>query len=284
MISPTQRRSGIPVSTASTRRLSGDHQSALGGRRSLSRSKDTLLNHPADLKRTTINGATSKIQSQSSQQTSSQHSQLNTDVDLRTFTLLEENITLKESVEQLGRLRAEQQQLHATLLAQLSAVRSQCEQLHRSEATWRAQVKQDRIQEQQQHKLNTSTKPSAGTADEAAITTDAEATVRAQLASTELQLYEANEKCADLTEENGRLQEECDSVTALARLTCDEAVRALSGQRYFTYAKRKCRAASRRRFTLLSYINNNYFYFSTHTLYNRHRCCRTHRAPRTLLV
>lgn len=227
MISPTTRRSAIPVSTAAARRPAGVHNSALNGRRSLSRSKDTLLDHCADRKPSSYTNVETVLPT-----TSPTQQQLATDADLRTFTLLEENIALKESVEQLDRLRTEQQQLHATLLAQLTAVRSQCEQLHRSEANRRAQVQQERERDEQP-KLNNAETTAA--ADELvahkAAAAAAEAAVRAQLASTELQLYEANEKCADLTEENGRLHAECESVTTLARLACDEAARTHSGKR-----------------------------------------------------
>lgn len=211
MISPT-RRSAIPVSTSGVRRLMN---------RSLSRS--TLIEGPP----------------QPSPSSSSHAAAAATADDLHTFTLLEENIALKESCEQLAKFHADQQQRNQRLHAELVEVRAQCDRLQQSEATVRAQLHRtdaERLLVQTactEHETRLADAQVALRAlelqhDAAAMcsrehadaTEQMAAAMRAQLAATELQLYEANEKIAELTEENGRSLAECASVTAIARAVC----------------------------------------------------------------
>lgn len=207
MISPTTRRSAIPVPSAAGagRRLTP------GSRSTLSRSRDTLLDQPAD------------------------QVDADTDRELHAFTLLEENIALKERFEQL-RIQhqhhsTDQQQQLLVVHSQLSAQRAECERAQQAEAAVRVQLQQAEAagrQRAEAERTRTEANGVAAVQREAAagrqqleqqrLQHDAWAAgVRQQVASVELQLYEANEKIAELVEETGRQAAESACVTAIAR-------------------------------------------------------------------
>lgn len=228
MISPTSRRSAIPVpASASARRL-----------RSISRSRDTLLDGPL------LSLAPAASTSTPPTTTNNHHDDHATDdADaLHTFTLLEDNIALKERLEhqhsahQLRSTDLQQQLLVAS--TQLAAQRAECERAQRAEAAVRVQLQHAQADAERRAVAERESAENARVeavkrAEAAGRLAAGEqraqheawaAQLRQQLASVELQLYEANERVAELTEEAGRQRAEAEAVTAIAATLCAAGV------------------------------------------------------------
>lgn len=208
MISPTTRRSAIPIpSAAAASASSAGRRLTPASRSALSRSRDTLLD-PASVNSSGV--------------------AVDTDRELHAFTLLEENIALKERLEQLlaqhQQHSADQQQQLLVAHSQLTAQRAECERAQQAEAAVRVQLQQtERTAEHRQRTEVSAAVQRESLAGRQQLDLQRQqhetwaAAVRQQQASVELQLYEANEKIAELVEESGRQGAETTCVTSIAR-------------------------------------------------------------------